>query len=87
MRGQRIGMDLGGPAFRHRVTAGDVDLCILLPLDAVIGRNFDRPILRDTSKAQSLRGRERRAGQPADIDQARRSDRVNETVSSHRVSP
>jgi len=87
MRGQGIGMHLGCPAFRHRVSAGDIDLRVLLPLDAVIGRNFDRPIFGDVSEAQSLCRRARRAGQPADANQASQSNRLNETVSLHPALP
>src|ERR1700739_1435271 len=51
MGGQRIGMDLCGPSLGDCVAAGNVDLCVLLPLDAGIGRNLDRPILGYTAQA------------------------------------
>src|SRR6516164_11206698 len=51
MGGQRIGMDLRRPSLGDCVAAGDVKLRVLLPLDAGIGRNLDRPILRYTAQA------------------------------------
>ena len=42
---QRIGMDLGRPARRHRIAAGDVGLRVLLPLDPRISLHLQRQVL------------------------------------------
>ena len=45
MGDQRIGVHLAGAAARDGIAAGDVEMCVLLPLDAGIGLNLQRLVI------------------------------------------
>ena len=51
MGGQRVGGYLGCAPLGYGVAASDVDLRILLPLDAGRGRDGDRPICGSRAEA------------------------------------
>src|SRR6202022_961766 len=61
MGGQRVGKHLGFAPLGYGVAAGDVDLGILLPLDTGRGRDGDRRILGNSTEAQPLSGKRKRA--------------------------
>ena len=61
MGGERVGRHLGGAPLGHGVPSGDVDLRVLLPLDARCSRDSNGSILGSGAKAEPLSGDGRRA--------------------------